>query len=118
MTVPTEEFDFEEALKRFNKDKIVDEAADVAANGQVKYKKDDFFDEISCEALEKMNSEAPSAGDRRGRMAAQRKTDVETFGGAARRGRGGYVRGGRGGGGRGGRGRGPGRGRGESAGGQ
>lgn len=105
MTIPAEEFDFEEALKRFDKDKVLEEAnkEDTTTDAaKTKYKKDDFFDEISCEALEKLTVADAENIDRRGRMAAQRRTDVETFGSAAR---------GRGPGGR-GRGRGPARGRG------
>lgn len=123
LAVPTEEFDFEAALKKFDKNELkgaedASEAAGVVESNAAKisYKKDDFFDEISCEALEKLNvSEGDgAAGDARGRAAARRRTDIETFGGAARaqRGRGRGPGQGRAPGGRGrGQGRGQGRGR-------
>ena len=51
------------------------------------YEKDDFFDQLSCEALERLtigsNSAAPGGGKPppRARFAEQRKLDIETFGG-------------------------------------
>lgn len=114
VSIPKEEFNFEEALKKFNKDQLSKEVAETTevelSQVAVKtvYKKDDFFDELSCEALERLaDKEAGASSGHRGRMAAQRRTDVETFGGAAaHRGHRGRGRGGRGrrGGARGGRG--------------
>jgi hypothetical protein len=49
------------------------------------YSKDDFFDQLSCDTLERL----ADGGDRdawRSKMAAQRRVDVETFGGTARAG--------------------------------
>lgn len=46
--------------------------------------KDDFFDQLSCEALEKLRiREAAEKGmdDGRGRFVDQRRLDIETFGG-------------------------------------
>ena len=73
------------------------------------YEKDDFFDKLSCEALERLNVGAGGGGQPgqpgklppRTRFAEQRKLDIETFGGTgiARRnnfGRGHGRRGGRG----------------------
>lgn len=49
------------------------------------YEKDDFFDQLSCEALERLtigsNSAAPGKPPPRARFAEQRKLDIETFGG-------------------------------------
>ena len=51
------------------------------------YEKDDFFDQLSCEALERLtigsNSAAPGGAKPppRARFAEQRKLDIETFGG-------------------------------------
>ena len=50
------------------------------------YEKDDFFDQLSCEALERLtigsNSAAPGGKPPpRARFAEQRKLDIETFGG-------------------------------------
>lgn len=76
------------------------------------YNKDDFFDMVSCEALEKMAAFEHAGGAGRRNMHEQRQVDIETFGGAGAarhfhhrgrgrgRGRGGY--GGRQGGGGGG----------------
>lgn len=117
VSIPPEEFDFEAALKLFDKSQLKKEGEEPAItnlNTKTAYKKDDFFDELSCEALEKLRISgdgATNGQDARNRAAARRRTDVETFGGAAR-GHGGRGRGrGRGHGGRGrghgGRGRGP-----------
>jgi len=96
--VPTEAFDFESMLSKFDK------AREQTANdlGVAKYEKDDFFDTMSSDATQKENRSAHFQ-----RMAEQRKVDSETFGreGAThtsvhgrRRGRGrGRGRGGRGG---------------------
>lgn len=117
MEVPKEEFNFEEALKKFNKEGLEKEAEGEhvpVAPIQATYTKDDFFDKLSCDTLERIHIAEAAPGERedwRSKMAAQRKVDMETFGGMARaggsyrgrgRGRGGYYRGGRGGRGRGG----------------
>lgn len=130
--VPAADFDFAAALSKFKKEDVqqetdqgaTNEATDAAAPSAVKYEKDDFFDELSCEALERMKlAEAVEEGGRpmfngRARAAEQRKVDMETFGevhqgrgfgGWRGRGRGRGYRG-RGDGGRSGRGQGPGRG--------
>ena len=71
------------------------------------YEKDDFFDQLSCEALERLSLGGGGAGPGqpgklppRTRFAEQRKLDIETFGGTgiARRNNFGRGRGGRRGG--------------------
>ncbi|KAL4421803.1 hypothetical protein ABPG77_009609 [Micractinium sp. CCAP 211/92] len=112
--VPKEEFNFEEALKKFNKEALEKEAEGEhvpVAPVQSSYNKDDFFDQLSCDTLERMAiSDEGGRDDWRAKMAAQRKVDIETFGGVGRAGRGyrgrgrgrGYYRGRGGGRGRGG----------------
>ena len=78
------------------------------------YQKDDFFDAISCEALERMGQDGRT--DWRSRLAEQRKVDIETFGGLSGLRHHGHYNRGRGGGG-GGRGGDSGRGAGGGAGG-
>ncbi|KAG7373231.1 Scd6-like Sm domain containing protein [Nitzschia inconspicua] len=123
------EFDFQAKLEEFEKDPDDDNEDDDEAGDEVAgdsnnnyYDKDDFFDSISCDALDKQQGI-----DNRLRGKEERNLNTETFGAVAldsqrrRRGRGG-GRGGGGGGaggrstggrgrGRGGRGRGRGRGR-------
>lgn len=110
---PQEDFDFQSSLEKF-KQQDDDEQYD---NDGAAYEKDDFFDSISCDALDKQ-----SGFDNRLKGANERRLNTETFGAVAlntqsrRRagGRGGRGRGrgegrggrGRGRGGRGGRGRG------------
>jgi len=89
LAIPTEEFDFQQQLEKFDKDKIVEEVK-AQLEGKTVYQKDDFFDSLSCDALEQSNGT-----DRHQRMARQRRTDVATFGSAARQG-GGRGRGTRG----------------------
>ncbi|CAD7704016.1 unnamed protein product, partial [Ostreobium quekettii] len=101
--VPNEDFNFEEQNAKFKKDDVAkEEAGSDVPKGT--YAKDEFFDTMSCEALEKLGG---ANQDGRRSFAEQRKVDVETFGGMAssmnRRGRWGS---------RGTRGRGRGRGRG------
>jgi protein LSM14 len=114
--IPTnEEFDFESNLATF--DKVAKDSEEEEDNTNAKeyeqdstnnsnnvYSKDDFFDSISCDALDKQQGI-----DNRLRGAAERSLNLDTFG-AVSLGHG--RRGGRGGRGRGGRGRGYGRGRG------
>jgi protein LSM14 len=118
------EFNFEEGLSHFKKDEVLAEVATTAEASKVvesKYKKDDFFDSLSCDILDREEG-------RKTRLNGyeERQLNQDTFGAIAlqshyRRGgfhgRGGRGRGGRGGGrGYGGRGRGGGgRGRGGQA---
>ena len=65
------------------------------------YEKDDFFDQLSCEALERLNVGAGGGGQPgqpgklppRTRFAEQRKLDIETFGGTGIARRNNYGRG-------------------------
>ncbi len=121
--MPDEDYDFEGALKKFDKDKVAEEAAAAIKAKPSAYTKDDFFDSMSCEALERLglgdnsgSGPPPSMGAGGGRshigrsMAEQRRVDIETFGGLGgmrhhyhhRGGRGGRGRSGGGGGYRGG----------------
>jgi protein LSM14 len=118
---PEEEFDFQSKLAEFTKEGDDDndnddeeDAGDTpneapATAPATAYEKDDFFDSISCDALDRQ------AGiDNRLRGATERSLNTETFGAVAlnsqRRRRRGGGRGGRGRGGRGRSGRGRGRG--------
>jgi hypothetical protein len=118
---PEEEFDFQSKLAEFtkegdddNNDVDEEDAGDTpneapATAPATAYEKDDFFDSISCDALDRQ------AGiDNRLRGATERSLNTETFGAVAlnsqRRRRRGGGRGGRGRGGRGRSGRGRGRG--------
>lgn len=99
-----DEFDFQSNLEHFKKeDEEEEEAGDVPDAGA--YEKDDFFDSISCDALDK-----ESGVDNRLRGSKERNLNTETFGAVALdQGRRRRYNGGRGGGrgrGRGGRGRG------------
>lgn len=92
-----EEFDFQSKLEEFEKkddDDLEDEEA--GDEGPAAYAKDDFFDSISCDALDRERGI-----DNRLRGAHERDLNTETFGAVAlnsqRRRR---VRGGGGGGGR------------------
>lgn len=108
---PKNDFDFQSNLDDFAKeDAEEDEAGDSLNVNTGTYEKDDFFDSISCDALDKEHGI-----DKRLRGTQERSLNTETFGAVSlnsqRRRRGG--RGGRGrgrGGGRGGGGRGRGRG--------
>ena len=118
---PEGDFDFESNLAEFSKvnlsednndsdgeeDDEINEQENNSGAGTCVYTKDDFFDSISCDVLDKQNGI-----DNRLRGAAERSLNTETFGavslGTGRRG-GRRNRRGRGGG-RGGRGRGFGRG--------
>ncbi|KXZ43900.1 hypothetical protein GPECTOR_78g88 [Gonium pectorale] len=117
LPVPTEDFNFEEQNAKFKKDELAKEAAE-AVKVRGSYSRDDFFDAISCETLERLNLESSVAappsiaapgrvdgrGDGRQRAADARRLDMETFGGLGGL-RHNYNYGGRGRG-RGGRGRG------------
>ncbi|CAD7701404.1 unnamed protein product [Ostreobium quekettii] len=77
--VPNEDFNFEEQNAKFKKDDVAkEEAGSDVPKGT--YAKDEFFDTMSCEALEKLGG-ANQEGRRS--FAEQRKVDVETFGGVA-----------------------------------
>ena len=95
--VPDEDYNFEEANKHFNKAAALREAEAAVKAHPSAYKKDDFFDMVSCEALDK-KAIAEGSGMGRRNMHEQRAVDIETFGGAGgvRHYRGGF--GGRGGG--------------------
>lgn len=99
---PKDDFDFESNLANFDKEEEdYDDGED-----EPSYAKDDFFDSISCDALDKQ-----SGVDNRLRGSAERNLNTETFGAVALNHRRRRYRGrGRGGG----RGRGRGRGRGGS----
>lgn len=97
--VPDEDYNFEEANKHFDKEAALREAENVVKAQKAAYVKDDFFDMMSCETLDKMGQ-----GDgMQHRRTMQRAVDIETFGGLGgvrhfhHRGRG-RGRGGRGGG--------------------
>ena len=66
--VPNEEFDFEALLARFNKEELKRKEKMVVQT----YNKDDFFDTMSSDALERSKRSA--------HFAEQRKIDLETFG--------------------------------------
>jgi protein LSM14 len=105
---PQEDFDFQSSLEKF-KEQSDDNDEPYA---ETAYEKDDFFDSISCDALDKQ-----SGMDNRLKGAEERRLNTETFGAVAlntqSRRRGGVGgRGGRGRGGREGRGSNTGRGRG------
>jgi protein LSM14 len=111
MAVPQEDFDFEGAFMKFRKDELFNKEEMKMAmptNAAQPYVKDDFFDSMSCEALEKQayaaqEQQQAGGGGGRGRFAEMRKLDMDTFGAAGganrSRGRGGGR--GPGGGGRG-----------------
>jgi protein LSM14 len=103
---PSDDFDFQSKLKEFDKghEEGDEEAGDVPqppinadAAASISYEKDDFFDSISCDAIDRQ------AGiDNRLRGSAERNLNTETFGAVAlnsQRRRRRYVRGGGGGGG-------------------
>lgn len=109
---PGDDFDFQSSLANFQKedDASSDEEEVEEVGGSSAYAKDDFFDSISCDALDKQNGV-----NNRLRGSEERSLNTETFGATAldgqrrRRygGRGGRGRGRGGRGGRGGGGRGP-----------
>ena len=94
LAIPTTEFDFQQSLKNFDKDKIAQDLS--GKKGFVKtseevYQKDDFFDSLSCEALDKQ---------RGGRTRSDRRQPTRaTFGSEGGGGGGGGGEGGGGGGG-------------------
>jgi protein LSM14 len=114
MAVPQEDFDFEGAFMKFRKDELFNRdeiKMAMPAQAAATYVKDDFFDSMSCEALEKaalMEQQQQQPGSR-SRFAEMRKMDMETFGAAGGVHRVNTLNSGRGRGGPGGRGRGDGR---------
>jgi len=115
LPTPEDDFDFESNLANFEKEEEDNENDGAVDEQPCSYEKDNFFDSISCDAIDRQKGK-----DNRLRGAQERSLNTETFGAVAlnsnrrynRRGRGGYRgRGGgrgrgRGGGGRRGRGRG------------
>jgi len=104
------EFDFTAGLSMFKKDDVfavVATEADRSSSIEVKYKKDDFFDSLSCDLTDRKEG-------RNTRMSAaeERVLNQDTFGAIALQSTGNYRRNFRGGGGYAGRGGGRGRGRG------
>ncbi|KAF6264508.1 Scd6-like Sm domain-containing protein [Scenedesmus sp. NREL 46B-D3] len=107
--VPDEDYNFEEANKHFNKEAALREAEQSVKGHPAAYNKDDFFDMVSCEALDKaavFDSHHQGGGQpfvHRRNMHEQRAVDIETFGGLGgvrhfyHRGRGRGGRGGKGG---------------------
>lgn len=72
----SEDFDFDAANSRFDKEKLKTEVGEEEKPVSVAYdKKSSFFDNISCEASEKQQAKGP-----RHSTADQRRLDAETFG--------------------------------------
>lgn len=85
LAIPTTEFDFQESLTKFDKEKIAQDLS--GKKGFVKsseevYQKDDFFDSLSCEALERQQGG-------RTKYERRRQPNTATFGYEGRGGRGG-----------------------------
>eukprot|EP00521_Asterionellopsis_glacialis_P012425 CAMPEP_0195291932 /NCGR_PEP_ID=MMETSP0707-20130614/8512_1 /TAXON_ID=33640 /ORGANISM="Asterionellopsis glacialis, Strain CCMP134" /LENGTH=330 /DNA_ID=CAMNT_0040352293 /DNA_START=167 /DNA_END=1160 /DNA_ORIENTATION=- len=74
LQTPQDDFDFESNLVEFNNKEEEDEE-DYDEEDGAAYEKDDFFDSISCDALDKQ-----SGVDNRLRGAAERNLNTETFG--------------------------------------
>lgn len=70
-----QEFDFQSSANKFEK-----ETAEEEANPKLHYTKDNFFDSISCDALDK---QAGRTSDPRLRGAVERQLNTETFGAAS-----------------------------------
>lgn len=84
MQTPKDDFDFESSLAQFDKVKISDDPVgqeqedndhSEEKKGTFAYSNDDFFDSISCDALDKLNGI-----DNRLRGAAERSLNMEAFG--------------------------------------
>ena len=76
-------FDFEKSNSRFDKDKARDEVVKEVSDSEqapipegTSYQKDDFFDTLSCETLEKQKEQSTKQYS----FDDQRKRDMETFG--------------------------------------
>eukprot|EP00239_Pterosperma_sp_CCMP1384_P002259 CAMPEP_0197845890 /NCGR_PEP_ID=MMETSP1438-20131217/2746_1 /TAXON_ID=1461541 /ORGANISM="Pterosperma sp., Strain CCMP1384" /LENGTH=559 /DNA_ID=CAMNT_0043457355 /DNA_START=168 /DNA_END=1848 /DNA_ORIENTATION=- len=86
--VPDEDFNFDEENKKFDKDTFFKETGENDGDEApvVKtYDKDDFFDTMSCEALEraKIDDDGDKEQQQPGKgktFAEQKKVDIETFG--------------------------------------
>jgi len=79
--VHLDDFDFEGANARFNKEKVLEEVAQKPEEQSDKppaYNKLSFFDTISCEATDRMKEK--EGGKTRQTLSEQRKLDAETFG--------------------------------------
>lgn len=119
--VPATDFDFDSANAKFNKNEFVKEFSQVSLHEEVRpvavpvqpqqptgefySRTKSFFDDISCDAKERLEQQQEgklSLNERRARLQHERKTNLETFGKVSADGATGY-RGGRGRG-RGGRG--------------
>jgi protein LSM14 len=75
--VPSDDFDFQSNLANFEKEeqkKDMDEK-DANASEKIAYAKDDFFDSLSCDALDKVKGV-----DNRLRSSQERTLNAETFG--------------------------------------
>ncbi len=77
LAIPTTEFDFQASLTRFDKERIAQDLSgkkgfQVKSSEEV-YQKDDFFDSLSCEALEKQQGG-------RSKFDRQRHPNSATFG--------------------------------------
>ena len=102
LETPDKDFDFQSNLEHFQKEDE-DESDEAEIHDSSAYAKDDFFDSISCDALDKRDGV-----DNRLRGSAERNLNTETFGAVALNSQRRRRYGGRGGGrgrGRGGRGR-------------
>ena len=109
------DFDFNKGLSVFNKSEELAKVGAESNKNATKYVKDDFFDSLSCDVLDRMEGKKT-----RVTAAEERTQNLDTFGAVAlqnnyrRYGGRGRGRGGRGGGRGRGRGRGGGQGRGQS----
>eukprot|EP00878_Enallax_costatus_P027411 GHUV01029510.1.p1 GENE.GHUV01029510.1~~GHUV01029510.1.p1 ORF type:complete len:124 (-),score=43.48 GHUV01029510.1:487-858(-) len=70
-----------QANKHFDKEAALREAEQQVKAHPTAYVKDDFFDMVSCEALEKMAAYEQGGGMGRRNLHEQRQVDIETFGG-------------------------------------
>jgi protein LSM14 len=77
---PDDDFDFQSSLANFQKedDASSDEEEEEEGGGSSAYAKDDFFDSISCDALDKQNGV-----NNRLRGSEERSLNTETFGATA-----------------------------------
>ena len=68
LAIPTTEFDFQESLTKFDKDRIAQDLSGkkgFAKSSEEVYQKDDFFDSLSCEALDRQQGGRPKYDRRR-----------------------------------------------------
>eukprot|EP01026_Neomeris_dumetosa_P077416 TRINITY_DN83551_c0_g2_i3.p1 TRINITY_DN83551_c0_g2~~TRINITY_DN83551_c0_g2_i3.p1 ORF type:complete len:377 (+),score=41.78 TRINITY_DN83551_c0_g2_i3:105-1133(+) len=77
--IPKEDFDFQQALEKFNKDDIKKEIENQGQDADLGYRVDKFFDDLSSDTVQKEQQELE---DPRSRAQLQRKLDSETFGGS------------------------------------